>query len=166
MLIKNSDVDFLASIITKYGESDDPVACYELAIRLNKIHPIVDQLMAARRPLRGMQEYNIQRRKVAEKYAVSQREIPGGGIAYETNPARLAEMEADMASLSKAYADDINQEEERILKLGDVLDREVEISIDKIDYAWIKKVAKSRDLAFLLRHGLIDENTLPTRNSK
>ena len=119
-------------------------------------------LEAAVKPVAELREYNARRAKAMESKATAIRPLPNGNSAYTIDPAKQAELDAEMAALAREYAEPLAKARQQEVDFEALLDEECTAEFVPYRFKLSKHLdaIRSRDQILLMQHGcLIDDVT-------
>ena len=163
--MKNRDVKILGSILKKIGKTDDPIACWNMSSRVIQVEGKLLPIEDAEKEPEKIKKYSAERYSLLEKYRTKSKSMqdPFGSVmsVFDVkNSESEAILASEMKKLDEKYKEEIELEKDRILKLRELMDIEVEVDIEPVNFKWCvgsngKSLIGVDEIVFLRKFDLI-----------
>lgn len=168
--MKNMDLKKMNVILGKVGATSDPMNCWELSSRILDLDRLVEPIKKIEEDPEWISKYREERSLLISslrKHVGDIQDPFGNKIArYEKKDDSSEEqLILKLNELEDKYKDEISREEKRKSRIAEVMEKEVDVKIEPIEYEWCfdngKLLISTNELVFLRKHDLVvkKENT-------
>lgn len=148
------DVDELLKIFKKIAVTIEVIPRWEIAKRIKILKSVMEPVNEARKLTDDMRIYNEEQEKIFQKHGTP---VSGqnGGIGYRIEDWKL--VNDDIAKLKERNIELLEHEIKRKKDIEILLNKEVSIDIEPIDYEWCGELIDGNDLVTLMEFNLVNE---------
>lgn len=166
--ISHEKVMIVDSILQRLGSSVEPFFAYSVSQNRSSLEPIVTAIKAAQKMSPAFTKFEEERQKLLQEYAkkdaqgrpVFQTQNYGNGMTgrvYDIEDRDALEKAVTTLSTSDEFKHVVEDEEERRVKLQELMDQEVEIDVFKIKMSDApKNLITGNDMTILLQVGILE----------
>jgi hypothetical protein len=151
--MKYRDVDALLKIFKKLAKTVDVIPRWENAKRVKILKEIIGPIDIAREVTDEMKSYYEKQDRIFEKYGTPVSSQGGMGYRIEN----WGPVNEEIAILKEENKDLLEKEIERKKDIELLLDKDVEVNIEPIDYEWCGDLIDGNDLVVLMDFDLVNE---------
>jgi hypothetical protein len=151
--MKYRDVDALLKIFKKLAKTVEVIPRWENAKRIKILKEIIGPIDTAREVTDEMKSYYEKQDKIFEKYGTPVSSQGGMGYRIEN----WGPVNEEIAILKEENRDLLEKEIERKKDIELLLDKDVEVNIEPIDYEWCGDLIDGNDLVVLMDFDLVNE---------
>lgn len=159
MDLKYRDVDErnaegLLAIFKKLAKTKEVIPMWEIAKRLKVLKTVMEPVEDARKLTDEMKIYSEKQEKIFEKHGTP---VPNqnGGIGYRIEDWKL--VNDDIEELKEENKELLEHENKRRKDIEILLNKEVSVDIEPIDYEWCNGLIDGNDLVVLMGFDLVNE---------
>lgn len=154
MDLRYRDVDGLLVLFKKLAKTKEVIPMWEIAKRIKIFKLIMEPVEEARKLSDDMKYYNEEQEKIFQKHGIP---IPNqnGGVGYRIDDWKS--VNDDIAELKEENKELLEHENKRRKDIEILLNKEVSVDIEPIDYEWCKDLIDGNDLSVLMEFNLVNE---------
>jgi hypothetical protein len=148
------DVDELLKIFKKLAATIEVIPRWEIAKRMKVLKSIMEPVNEARNLPESIKEYNTKQERIFEKYGTP---VPAqnGGVGYRIDD--WGPVNDDISKLKEENKEILEQEIKRRKDIEFLLNKEISIDIEPIDYEWCGELINGNDLVMLMEFDLVND---------